>query len=218
MNQKTQSRVILCLGLLLLSHARCPSASAATSPDESGGLTSNELLRKAYEQICAGKAEDAVPTLCQVVRTDRNSPTARRYLAFVLLQQGQGKEALAQLEALQALQPEGYTFDVMMRGVANDMVGEHKKLFELFQQAMAREPQSDYYRVKTIDSLIGLLRYDEAEKLANEGADATKEPKIAAIYKQKVKKIRSILRLTGRTRTGRSPQINKAKKPRQEGK
>ncbi len=201
MNQKKQSRLILCLFVVLIASGRCPFASAAATPDDNG-LSSNELLRKAYEQICTGRMEDAMPTLCQVVRTDRNSPTARRYLAFVLLQQGQGKEALAQLEALHALQPESYTFDLMMRGVGNDMVGNHKQALVFFQQAMAKEPQSDYYRIKTIDSLIGLLQYDEAEKLATEGYNASKEVKIAAIYQQKIKKIHSILRLTGHARPG----------------
>ena len=161
------------------------------------------ILTKAYEQICKSDFDKAVPLLCQVVRADRNSPSARRYLAFVLLQEGHGKEALAQLDALNKLQPDGCTFDILMRGVANDMVGEREKALELFQQTMTREPQSDYYRIKTIDQLLTLLRYDEAQKLANEGYSTAKDAKVAALYQQKIKKIQSILRLTGRTAPGK---------------
>jgi tetratricopeptide (TPR) repeat protein len=156
-------------------------------------------LQKAYDQICKGNFEESVPTLCQVVRADRNSPTARRYLAFVLLQEGHAKEALGQLDALSKLQ-QRTTFDILLSGVANDMVGQRDKALELFREAMAREPQSDYYRIKTIDELFILLQYDEALKLATEGYNSAKDPKISAIYQQKIKKIHSIQRLTARER------------------
>jgi predicted Zn-dependent protease len=198
-NQKTQARLQSCLALLFLWPFSGPAAVAATEPEQSES-TSHELLTKAYEQICKSDFEAAVPLLCQVVRADRNSPSARRYLAFVLLQEGHAKAALSQLDALNRLQPESATFDILMRGVASDMVGEREKALELFRQAMAREPQSDYYRIKTIDELITLLQYDEAQKLATEGYNSAKNPKIAALYGQKIKKIQSTLRLTGRTR------------------
>jgi tetratricopeptide (TPR) repeat protein len=197
LKQKTQARLTFCLALLFLWPTSCPSAFGAATP-EGSTLSSHDLLTRAYEQICKGSFEDAVPTLCQVVRSDRNSPTARRYLAFVLLQKGQGKEALAQLDALNQLQPTSATFDILLRGVANDMVGQREKALGLFREAMAREPQSDYYRIKTVDELILLLQYDEAEKIALEGYNSAKDPKVSAIYQQKIKKVRSILRLTGR--------------------
>ncbi|MBS1994244.1 MAG: hypothetical protein JSS83_27220 [Cyanobacteria bacterium SZAS LIN-3] len=192
-----------CLASLIISAALSPLAalpSMAAATPEAGTLTTHDLLVKAYEQICKSDFEQAMPTLCDLVRSDPNSPSARRYLAFVLLQEGHAKEALVQLEILNRLQ-EGVTFDILLRGVANDMVGKHEKALELFKETMARDPKSDYYRIKTIDELLVLLRYDEAMTMANEGLALAKDPKIVAVYQQKIRKINSILRLTGRMGT-----------------
>lgn len=188
----------LLLSTLLLASPAWTAAGASDSNNES---VSHEGLRKAYEQLTKSSFEKAVKTLCQVIKDDPNSPTARRYMAFALLQEGQAKEALLQLEALSLIQ-EKCTFDLLLSGVAYDMLGSHEKALEIFRQIMEKEPQTDYYRIKTIDELITLLQYDEALKLAGEGYNTTKDAKIAAIYRQKIGKVNQILRLTDRTAKG----------------
>jgi tetratricopeptide (TPR) repeat protein len=194
LNQKPQACLRFYIVSLLLWPVSSLSALAATEPDQSEATT-HELLTKAYEQICKSNFSKAVPTLCQVVRADRNSPSARRYLAFVLLHEGRGKAALAQLDALNRLQ-RSCTFDILLRGIASDMIGEHERALECFRETMAREPQSDYYRMKTIDELLVLLQYDEAHKMATEGYNNAKDPKATAMYAQKIKKTLAIMRLT----------------------
>lgn len=186
-----------CLLAALFSSSIFATTAQAAESDEA---VSHELLRKAYEQLTKNNFDSAVKTLCQTIKADPNSPTARRYLAFALLQQGQAKEALEQLDALSLIQ-EKSTFDLLLRGVAYDMSGAHKQALESFRETMAREPQADYYRIKTIDELLVLLQYDEALKLANEGYSTAKDAKLSAIYRQKIGKIHSILRLTDRTAT-----------------
>ncbi|MBU6454774.1 MAG: hypothetical protein KGS72_23605 [Cyanobacteria bacterium REEB67] len=184
------------IGCLLLTSVSSLSARAAAD-DKKSGSSSQQLLQLAYDQIVKSNFDEALPTLCKVVQVDRNSPTARRYLAFVLLQEGHPREALVQLDALKSIQT-GASFDLLLRGVALDMTGKHEDALQLFQDLMTREPNSDYYRTKTIDELLVLLRYSEAYKLASDGYNSAKDVKIAAVYNQKLKKIRSIERLTGR--------------------
>jgi tetratricopeptide (TPR) repeat protein len=155
------------------------------------------MLRKGYDQLRKNDLEKAIPTLCNVVRADRDSPSARRYLAFALLQQGEGKAALSQLNALSLLQ-ESTTFDIMLKAVALDMIGEHEKALEYFRETMERDPDSDYYRIKTIDQLLILFKYEEAMELATDGYNSTTDAKVAAIYRQRIGKISAIQRLTSK--------------------
>lgn len=180
------------------SNAKSDSDAAQDSKKSpnSESVTHN-LLRKGYEQLRKNDLEKAIPTLCNVVRADRDSPSARRYLAFALLQQGDGKGALSQLKALSVLQ-ESTTFDILLKAVALDMIGEHEKALECFRETMDRDPDSDYYRIKTIDELLVLLQYDEAMELATDGYNSTTDAKVAAIYRQRMSKISAIQRLTSK--------------------
>lgn len=205
----------LMLALSVACIASSPAQSAQTKQAEPGNAKSDSdaapatknaansesvthtLLRKGYEQLRKNDLEKAIPTLCNVVRVDRDSPSARRYLAFALLQQGDGKAALSQLNALSLLQ-ESTTFDILLKAVALDMIGEHEKALEYFQETMERDPDSDYYRIKTIDQLLILLKYEEAMELATDGYNSTTDAKVAAIYRQRIGKISAIQRLTAR--------------------
>lgn len=170
-------------------------AAQATTKASSNESVTHTLLRKGYDQLRKNDLEKAIPTLCNVVRADRDSPSARRYLAFALLQNGEGKAALTQLNALSLLQ-ENTTFDIMLKAVALDMIGEHDKALKYFRETMERDPDSDYYRIKTIDQLLLLFKYEEAMDLATEGYNSTKDAKVAAVYRQRIGKISAIQRLT----------------------
>lgn len=172
-------------------------AAQATKKDSNSESVTHAMLRKGYDQLRKNDLEKAIPTLCNVVRADRDSPSARRYLAFALLQQGEGKAALSQLNALSLLQ-ESTTFDIMLKAVALDMIGEHEKALEYFRETMERDPDSDYYRIKTIDQLLILFKYEEAMELATDGYNSTTDAKVAAIYRQRIGKIRAIQRLTSK--------------------
>ncbi len=172
-------------------------AAQATKKDSNSESVTHAMLRKGYDQLRKNDLEKAIPTLCNVVRADRDSPSARRYLAFALLQQGEGKAALSQLNALSLLQ-ESTTFDIMLKAVALDMIGEHEKALEYFRETMERDPDSDYYRIKTIDQLLILFKYEEAMELATDGYNSTTDAKVAAIYRQRIGKISAIQRLTSK--------------------
>lgn len=177
--------------------AKGDSDATATKKATNSESVTHAMLRKGYDQLRKNDLEKAIPTLCNVVRADRDSPSARRYLAFALLQQGEGKAALSQLNALSLLQ-ESTTFDIMLKAVALDMVGEHEKALDYFRETMERDPDSDYYRIKTIDQLLILLKYDEAMELATDGYNSTTDAKVAAIYRQRIGKISAIQRLTSK--------------------
>ena len=89
------------------------------------------LLRKAYQQMLGGDFANATNTLSNLIRADRNNSAARRYLAYALLQRGQAKEALTQVNLVR----DPIAFDLFLKGVALRMMGKPAMAADSFQEA-----------------------------------------------------------------------------------
>jgi len=140
-----------------------------------------ELLKKAYSELGSGSVDQAVGTLCAVIKLDRNSAMGRRYLCYALLQRGEAREAIAQLDALAQLNC-GIPFDLCMRGQALQLMGEYRKATEALKAAVGLDPTSDYIRDKLIDSLQMSGDYKEASAECADGYYAAQDKKLQNHY------------------------------------
>jgi len=153
-----------------------PSWSVATQPAPATTAEVVDLLKKAYSQLGSGSVDDAVGTLCAVIKLDRNSAMGRRYLCYALIQRGEAREAIAQLDALSYLNS-GIPFDLCMRGQALQLLGEYRKATEALKAAIGLDPTSDYIREKLIDSLQMSGDYKEAAAVCADGYYASQDKK-----------------------------------------
>jgi hypothetical protein len=145
------------------------------------------LIQKAYSQIREKDYAHATKTLCASIRTEGDSLTARRYLSYVLLQQGLPEEALKQMSSLH----DPSAFDLFMKGVAFEMTSEPATAVDWFRAASEKEPQNTYFRNKAIDALIGVAKYDDAALLCADGNRLATDANVKSYYAEKLKKTKS---------------------------
>lgn len=151
----------------LCTFVAAPGWSVATPPPQQNAEVT-DLLKRAYTQLASGSLDEAVGSLGAVLKLDRNNAIARRYLCYALLQRGDAREAIAQLDALSLLNC-GIPYDLCMRGQALQLLGEYKKATEAFKAAIGLDPTSDYIRDKLIDSLQMSGDYKEAAAVCADG-------------------------------------------------
>jgi hypothetical protein len=145
------------------------------------------LIQKAYSQIQGKDYAQATKTLCASIRTEGDSLTARRYLSYVLLQQGQADDALKQMASLH----DPTAFDLFMKGVAFEMTSEPGTAVDWFRAASDKEPQNTYFRNKAIDALVGMGKYEDAGLLCADGNRLATDAKVKSYYAEKLKKTKS---------------------------
>lgn len=175
MNSKS---LILFLSASTLISCSLPSA-ASTSPQtiSSGTYT---LLQAAYDQMRKSHFELATKTLSRAIRADRDCMTARRYLSYALLQQGDAGAALGQLNLI----PDPGAFDLFLKGVAAEMLGQVRQSADYFLQSVNKDPQNDYYRSKAIMSYINLSNYQKASVLSADGTKLAVNPQQKQYYEK----------------------------------
>jgi tetratricopeptide (TPR) repeat protein len=66
-------------------------------------LTTADLIKKGYDLLQNGSAEESISLLSEAVRRNRNDPISRRYLGYALLAAKRQPEAIGQFEALRRL-------------------------------------------------------------------------------------------------------------------
>jgi tetratricopeptide (TPR) repeat protein len=159
------------------------NGTANSSDADAVDTSSAALLKRAYEQLKAQNFEGATGTLCQSIKSNGDTPAARRYLSYTLLQRGLPKEALNQIEIVS--NPIG--FDYFMRGLAHESMGEIKEATAAFQKAVEKEPDNDYFRTKAIKNSIMLSQYHQAAALSQAGGTTTKDSKLKKFYEDEEK-------------------------------
>jgi tetratricopeptide (TPR) repeat protein len=131
-------------------------------------VRASDLIHKAYGQMSHQQFDAAVPTLCEAIKLESNSVTARRYLAFSLIQQGQFQAAQQQLDLISRLGSET-GFDLFMKGVAMENTGEPARAADSFAAALQKEPNNELFRKRAINAYILLSKYNDASALCVEG-------------------------------------------------
>jgi tetratricopeptide (TPR) repeat protein len=139
-------------------------------------------LEAGYLQVQKGSYDGAVKNFCDAVRTDRDSVTARRYLAYALVKAGAPELAVEQLSLITKMtSPSAY--DSYLYGEAYYTAGQYKLSAEAYQKTLNLVPNFDAARGGLIKSLtLG----GEFELAANECLNGLKQAndKVAKKYYQ----------------------------------
>lgn len=144
---------------------------------------SDKLLSQAYLQMSRNDFAGATRTLIQEIRTHGDNQTARRYLSYALLQQSMPKEALAQIENLH----DASAFDLYIKGKASEALSKPGQAADCYVKAARMEPSNDTYRMKAIDILTMLSRYDDAYSLCLDGSLQTRSESARTFYNGNLK-------------------------------
>jgi tetratricopeptide (TPR) repeat protein len=187
------------MAVLVAGALGSPLSALATTQLAAQPADSMTLLKKAYAQLVSGNIDEAINILCLLIKNDRNNVSARRYLCYALLQRGDARQALEQLDALAQLN-KGIAFDVCMRAQALQSLGELDKATGGFRAAMGMDPKSDYIRGKLIDSLQMSGKYQEASAVCAKGYYANTDKKVKDHYLQSfnsIQQARAYLRERG---------------------
>lgn len=156
--------------VLLLQIAGVQSAHAQLSPREIAA--SSPTVKAAVQQINTKDFASAEQTLMQGIYANQNDVAARRYLAYVLVERQNPKQALEQLKLLPNLTP----FDLFTKGSALGATGQPVDSTVCLEAAVRMEPLNDMYRTKAIEALIVLSDYTRAGALCAEGARMASTP------------------------------------------
>ena len=140
-------------------------------------------VRQAYNQIQTADYGAAEASLSEALRQNSNDFVARRYLAYVLIQKKQPKQALEQMQNLPGQSP----FDLFLRGEAAGQLGQPKKAMELLAEAVRESPQNDLFRAQAIEAAITMSEYPRASNLCADGARSSADPSKRRFYEDQLK-------------------------------
>lgn len=140
------------------------------------------LLEKAYNQMMQGQYDPAVETLNKAIKTDKDSITARRYLAFALVKSGRPKESIDQLDLISKSVKPTY-FEWCTYGEAYLASGGLDQAESCYKEALKTTPRNAYARSGMIRISIKSGNYDQALDLATEGMKSSRDPEAYNYYK-----------------------------------
>lgn len=147
-------------------------------------LPEPELVRRGYDLMLKGDAEKAEQYLIEAVRKKPNDASARRYLAYTLVEAGANEQAAQQFAALAKVQPLP-PGDMLMYAkslVDGNKVGEG---IHIYYAMVTADPLNDRARKALIEALIQSGASGKAKQLAEEGL--LKSPAMASTYQELLK-------------------------------
>ncbi|MBI2812027.1 MAG: tetratricopeptide repeat protein, partial [Candidatus Melainabacteria bacterium] len=77
--------------------------SSASNKFDLSKLSTVDLIKKGYDELQKGSADQSISLLSEAVRRNRNDPLSRRYLGYALVAAKRPSEAIGQFEALRKL-------------------------------------------------------------------------------------------------------------------
>jgi len=160
-------------------------ASTAGAALAEGKTISEELapmLSRGYELMQQGDYSPAVKTLAGAVRSDSDSITARRYLAYALVKNGDPKDAIAQLNAIVKKIKPTY-FEWCTFGEAYLEAGAVDQAKSCFETALKKSPRCDYARSGLIRANLKNNEIQAALDLAEEGMKSARDQEIYDHFK-----------------------------------
>lgn len=143
------------------------------------------LINAGYEQIGKGDYEKAIATLTKAVKTDPESVSARRYLAFALVRSGDFVGALGALQTISKMSQPG-PLDWYLFGESYLGAGANKHARSCFNQALSYLPNYDAARGGLVRCLMRMKKWEQAMTAAQEGLanakDSNAKKYFAALY------------------------------------
>ncbi|MBP9808291.1 hypothetical protein KBF38_08275 [bacterium] len=127
------------------------------------------LINDAYKEIGRGEAAKAVKTLVKALNIDPNSITARRYLAFALVQSKSYVPALTQMQKLNKITPMN-AFDWYVFGEAYAGAGATDHSLSCYEQALSITPAYHAARGGSVKALVKKGLFAQALQQADKGA------------------------------------------------
>lgn len=139
------------------------------------------LLNNGYELLSKGQYDKATQVLEKAVKADGESISARRYLAFAQVRNGDNLKALSNLQALSRLVTPG-ALDWYVFGEAYMGAGGLQHAKSCFNQALTFSPDYAAARGGLVKSQIRLKEFDEALSTVQDGINKTRDPQIRKYF------------------------------------
>lgn len=148
-------------------------------------------LKRGYDQVQKGSYDKAVKTFCEAVRRDRDSITARRYLAYALVKSGAGDQAMDQLSFITKMTTPT-AFDLYLYGEAYFTQGNYKESLTAFEKCLAAVPNCDAARGGVIKSLTLQGEYNQATTECISGLNTASDETAKKYYQAMLNKVKEI--------------------------
>ncbi|HEY9791250.1 MAG TPA: tetratricopeptide repeat protein, partial [Candidatus Obscuribacterales bacterium] len=144
------------------------------------------LVKRGYELMLAGNSDDAAQYLVEAVKRSPNDASARRYLAYTLIEAGESGEAVDQFAALTKMQslPPG---DMLMYAKALNDAKQPEQAVNVYRAILAADQTNDRARTQLINLYTATGDKEKAIRLAQEGIQAS--PNMKDSYQELIKKI-----------------------------
>ncbi len=173
-----QTLLVFALGL---GFSIAPQGCFAAAKTIDAELASS--LEKGYKELSTGDFGKAVDILSAAVKKDPDSVTARRYLAYALVKQGNSLAAIDQLNAITKLIKPTY-FEWCTYGEAYLKAGALDQAASCYKAAIALAPKADYAKSGLIRVSMQGKKYEEAMNLAKDGMKEAPNAEIYEYYKK----------------------------------
>jgi tetratricopeptide (TPR) repeat protein len=177
--------------------------TAQANPAFSQASPPSGLTAKAYSQIQSNDFAGATRTLSEELRKNGDNVTARRYLAYALLEQGLAKEALQQLNSL----PFPVPYDLFMKGKACEAIPDTNASIRFYLIAVRGDPRNDTFRKKAIEALIQNSQYNDAVRICSEGARVSTSGTARKFYIEQLKQAKALSETIEKSKTCTAPPI-----------
>ena len=129
-----------------------------------------------------GNYDGAVVTLAAAVKSDPDSISARRYLAFALMRNGHSQDAMYQMLIIQRM-AKATPFDSFTLGEAYSKMGKMIDAENCFREALKANPNYDPARASLIKTLSSTGKYDEAFTECITGYKSAKTEMMSRYYR-----------------------------------
>jgi len=189
------------------SSQAAPPAAAPKTPEGKGATTAalpasgptsdlatrpiNEktypYIKEGYAYLAQRQYDKAIKVLRKAAE-DKECITARRYLAYALIQKGSAKEALNVMIAVSKMVPAN-AFDFYLFGAAYYAAGGTKQAKDCYNEALRQNPNYDAARAGLICSLTKQHNYEEALNAVQQGLQLTTDEKTKRYYNSLTKAV-----------------------------
>lgn len=178
--QKILPQTLLAFALGL-SFTIAPQESFAAAKTIDAELAA--ALEKGYKELSKQDYSKAVDIFSAAVKDDPDSVTARRYLAYALVKQGNSLAAIDQLNAITKLIKPTY-FEWCTYGEAYLKANSLDQAASCYKAAIALAPKADYAKSGLIRVSLQGKKYEEAMNLAKDGMKESANAEIYEYYKK----------------------------------